>query len=124
MTIFPDLIGACAICKRRHHNLGYAPNDRAPIKWVCKECLYTKVITAGGEQPLIKKVYHMPRRELDHYEEQALEAGGNAGGEYLDELGKTDLAALEDYEWREFLRRVFVGYADGMRKLAAGEVPY
>lgn len=124
MTTTIDLIGPCAICRRRHVNIGYAPSERAQVKWVCDDCMRTTTSTAAGPQPLIKKVYHMPRRELDRYEEQALEAGGDAGGAYLDSIGKTDLAALEEDEWKEFLRRVFVGYTDGMRELAKGEVVF
>lgn len=66
----------------------------------------------------------MPRKQLDQYEKQALEDGGNAGGEYLDEIGKTDLASLDEDEWGTFLGRVLVGYADSMREIVSREVPY
>lgn len=66
----------------------------------------------------------MPKRQLDDYEQQALEDGGNAGGEYLDSIGKTDLAELDEEEWRTFLGKVLQGYAEGMREIVAREVPY
>jgi hypothetical protein len=61
---------------------------------------------------------------LDTYEEQALEDGGNAGGAYLDEIGKTNLAELTEEEWSRFLGLVMTGYADSMREIVSREVPY
>lgn len=112
-----DLIGTCAICKRRHANIGYAPNERAPVKWECEECLHLPISN-------VKRFHHMARKALDRFEEQALGEGGNAGGAYLDEIGKTDLAELDDFEWRTFLGKVLVGYADGMREIVSKEIPY
>lgn len=66
----------------------------------------------------------MPRKQLDEYERRALEDGGNAGGEYLDAIGKTDLASLDEHEWRTFLGKVLTGYAEGMREIVSREVPY
>lgn len=109
------LIGTCFICKRRHDNLGVAPHERATIKWFCSEHL-------GNTN--LQKAYHMPRKLLDQYEEQALEDGGNAGGEYLDSIQKTDLADLAPEEWREFLGIVLKGYANSMREIVSREVPY
>lgn len=114
MTAQPDP-GTCFICRRRHDNLGYNSHSRAPIKWVCKPCL-------GAIN--LKKAYHMSRRQLDDYEERALAEGGNAAGAYLDELGRTDLAALAPEEWEHFLGLVLTGYADSMREIVAGEIPY
>lgn len=66
----------------------------------------------------------MARKQLDDYERRALEDGGNAGGEYLDEIGKTDLASLDEAEWSTFLGKVLTGYADSMREIVRREVPY
>lgn len=66
----------------------------------------------------------MARKQLDDYESSALEDGGNAGGEYLDSLGKTDLAELDPEEWRTFLGCVLKGYAESMREIVSREVPY
>jgi hypothetical protein len=112
-----DLIGTCAICKRRHANIGWAASERHPVKWECEECLGLPIAN-------VKRFHHMARKDLDRFEQQALEEGGNAGGAFLDSVGKTDLAALDDHEWREFLRRVLFGYADGMREIVSKEVPF
>ncbi len=121
-TIADELVGTCFICKRRHDNLGYSPDERrAPIKWVCWECLDD---THNGIRSKLPKVYHMPKRQLDDFERRALEDGGNAGGEYLDSIGKTDLAELEPHEWSRFLGLVMTGYADSMREIVSREVPF
>ena len=112
-----DLIGTCSICRRRHANIGYAPHERAPVKWECEECLELPIA-------IIKKAYHMPKRRLDDFEEQALSDGGDAGGAYLDEIGKSDLADLDEFEWKTFLSRVLVGYSDSMRDMVSRETPY
>lgn len=67
----------------------------------------------------------MPSAILDDYEiGSALEAGRRAGG-YLDEIEKTDLAALNGDEWREFLRRIIVGFEQAMRrKILNNEVSF
>lgn len=115
MTLTNDLVGTCFICKRRHSNLGVAPHQRAPIKWFCDAHL-------GNTN--LQKAYHMPRKTLDDFERRALEDGGNAGGAYLDEIGKTDLASLSEEEWSRFLSKVLVGYADSMREMVSREIPY
>lgn len=123
MTTFTtDLVGTCFICKRRHDNLGFTTNSKTnPIKWLCWECLDD---THNGIRSKLPKVYHMARKTLDDFERRALEDGGNAGGSYLDEIGKTDLATLEPDEWSRFLGVVLKGYADSMREIVRAEVPF
>jgi hypothetical protein len=116
-----ELVGVCFICKRRHDNIGYAPHDRAPIKWGCWECLDD---THNGVRSKLPKVYHMPRKQLDEFETRALEDGGNAGGEYLDSIQKTDLATLTEEEWATFWRLGFIAYADSMREIVSREIPW
>ncbi len=52
-------------------------------------------------------------------ETAAMIAGGEAGGAYLDSLGKTDLARLTEAEWDAFVEVVVTGYCDRLRELAA-----
>ncbi len=47
--------------------------------------------------------------------------GGDMGGEYLDELGKTNLAALSKEEWEQFLLCVIGGY---VQKIADNVIPF
>lgn len=46
----------------------------------------------------------------ERHEWNAILHGGAMGGEYLDSLGKTDLATLTLDEWKEFLSVVCLNY--------------
>lgn len=62
--------------------------------------------------------------EFSDAEEEAIEAGGAAAGAYLDGIGKTDLAALSENEWHEFLCAVLAGYSEHMRALVKEAPPF
>ena len=65
----------------------------------------------------------MPTSMPNAYEiGSALEAAADAGA-FLEEIGKTDLKLLDDGEWREFLRRLYVGFEHVMRRKILGEEP-
>jgi hypothetical protein len=51
-------------------------------------------------------------------EKAAFVHGGDLGGEYLDSIGKTDLASLGREEWLTFVEAVVTGYCDHLRALA------
>jgi len=98
----------CAVCHRHAVWLGYRPTHRGPIIWLCDN----NSCHAGA-----RKVYGIAQGRLDAYElGAALEAGADAGG-YLEEIGKTDMAELSSEEWREFLRRVIVGFEHALRRM-------
>ncbi len=52
--------------------------------------------------------------------------GGQAGGRFLEKIGKTDLATLSDAEWAGFVEHLITGYCDHLRELAAdmSECPF
>ena len=52
-------------------------------------------------------------------EMQAMTVGGQMGGEYLESIGKSDLATLTETEWDRFIDAVVTGYCDHLRELAA-----
>lgn len=52
-------------------------------------------------------------------ERAAIRHGGEMGGEYLESIGKTDLAGLSEAEWLAFVEAVVTGYCDRLRDLAA-----
>ena len=51
-------------------------------------------------------------------EQAAMTHGGAMAGEYLDSLGKTDLAQLTSAEWQTFIEAIVTGYCDHLRALA------
>jgi hypothetical protein len=107
----------CAVCRRHAVWLGYTPRPHGrPIVWLCDD---------NGCHRAAKEIYKMPSSILDAYEiGSALEAGKLAGA-YLDEIGKTDIAALSGDEWREFLRRIVVGFEQTLRrKILEHEAPF
>jgi len=52
-------------------------------------------------------------------EQDALEAGAESGGAYLDSLGQTDLAQLSVEDWQAFIEIIVTAYCDHLRDLAA-----
>ena len=63
--------------------------------------------------------------ELTPEEIDAIMVAANDGGEYLDTLGKTDLATMTEQEWLEFMECVCIAYAETIKKrLASDEIPY
>ena len=67
-------------------------------------------------------------------ERAAILYGGDMAGEYLDSLGKSDLALFSSEEWQILLEVIVTGYCDHLRSLAgqdrsridgmADEVPF
>jgi hypothetical protein len=51
-------------------------------------------------------------------EQAAMLAAGNAAGEILEAIGKSDLAALTVAEWHTLIEAVITGYCDTLRELA------
>jgi hypothetical protein len=101
----------CAVCRRHAVWLGYPA--RPPIVWLCDD---------NGCHVAAKRIYAMPQYILDDYEIGAALEAGALVGTYLEELGTTDLAMLDAHQWREFLRRFFLGFEHAMRrKILDGE---
>lgn len=57
-------------------------------------------------------------------EDEAIDAGGDVAGAFLDELDKTDLATLTGDEWRTFLGKFLAGYSGHMSAEAAKYPPF
>ncbi len=52
-------------------------------------------------------------------ERAAMTHGGAMAGEYLDSLGKSDLALFSSEEWLTLLEVIVTGYCDHLRNLAS-----
>ena len=52
-----------------------------------------------------------------HDEQAALVAGGNAGGEYLDSIGITDLVTLTVEQYQQYVECVVGGYIEHLEKV-------
>lgn len=53
----------------------------------------------------------------EQHENEAIMYGGQMGGEYLDSIGKTDLATLSADEWAEFLNCVCKNYLEKLNSI-------
>jgi hypothetical protein len=91
----------CVVCHRRAIGLGIG-SPQSP-RWLCTECaLIAEDIRAA--------------RRLDPFEVAALNDACAEGGGYLDDLDRTDLVTLSEHEFREFCRRVVLGFGASIRK--------
>jgi len=62
---------------------------------------------------------------LDELEKEAIVDAGNAGGQFLDEVGTTDLATLTSEDFAEFVKRVVLEFGDSIRRqIRAGKPPF
>jgi hypothetical protein len=60
----------------------------------------------------------------DEHEQAAIAAASPMAGEYLDSIGKTDLAMLTDTEWLTLLEVIITAYQDELaRRLDQGRHP-
>lgn len=98
----------CHCCQRHAVGLGIGQ----PLRWLCKEC--------ADIAEHIKRV-----RRMDPYELIALDGGVDAVGEYLGQIGKTDLAEMDELEARMLVKAAWEGSGRRLRKLLIeGEAPF
>jgi hypothetical protein len=109
MTLNP--IGTCFICARRHDNIGFRISQHYPVKWNCYACT-----------DHMERAIRLPKKTFDIYETDALLAGGAVAGQYLDSIGQTDLAELDEPQFILFFAKFIGGYEDSMRKAFEGVV--
>jgi hypothetical protein len=117
-----DEPAVCAVCRRRAVWLGYAPfqgtqiAEDEPLVWLCDDPHCHRAA---------RSAYTMPPPTLDAFEKLAAIEAGQLGGAYLEEIGITDLAKLSETQWREFVRRILVGFEQALRrKIVNGESPF
>jgi hypothetical protein len=107
--------GPCAVCRREARGYGWFDagfkvsdprRDRTRRRLCSRTC---------------QDICHRRRGMIDPTpnEKAAMEAGGRAGGEYLEHLERSDLARLSEAEWRQLIEIIVTGYCDTLRELAA-----
>ena len=102
-------IVSCAVCGRDTRGLGFQlPGLRnAPMRRACSPLCLDILCVKGGDV-----------LELTHFERQAVEAASDAAGEYLERVGKTDLAIMSRDEWQELLKGVFLSTTGTIQRLS------
>lgn len=98
----------CAVCRRIEAGVGWAPRGRGRPGRI--------VFTCAADIDLGEAVGMKRRDEMAVIEREALRAGGDRAGQFLDGLGRTDLAKLSEEEWATFLEHVLDGYGEAVRE--------
>jgi hypothetical protein len=107
--------GLCAVCRREPRGFG----------WFDATFRVADPRRDGTRRRLCSRacqdICHRSRGMIDPTpnEQAAMAAGGDAAGEYLEFLAKSDLATLSAAEWRQLIEIVVTGYCDTLRELAA-----
>lgn len=93
----------CFICRRR--DCGFGVVKSRSVRWVCDDCL-----------PLAKKANAMSQREFDACEHDAIDDAMVALGQFMDEVGTTDLAELDVHNFKLAGNRMIRAFGDSMRQ--------
>lgn len=70
------------------------------------------------------RIFLMRPDNLDFNEKKAALAGGTAAGEYLGQIGQTDLARLTEGQWATFCETLFRETCADLRRQADDEIPF
>ncbi|SFM89416.1 hypothetical protein SAMN05192571_108114 [Pleomorphomonas diazotrophica] len=99
----------CGICGRRADGIGHAPDGRMPAVWVCNDCGLDRA----------RRVARM--RDFDVVERKAFALAAQRAGQFLDTIGKTDLACLSTEEYEAFLTTFQTHFVEEIRRMVEGE---
>ena len=114
--------GLCSVCHRETRGFGwFVPYYRFSD---ARRDESRKCLCSRGCQDLChrrKGVINTSRNE-----QAAMIKGRQAGGLFVEQIGKTDLVALTDAEWSAFVEHVITGYCNHLRAPAAdmSECPF
>ncbi|MBZ9943461.1 hypothetical protein LB533_20455 [Mesorhizobium sp. BR1-1-13] len=104
---------ACHVCHRHAIGVGIGfthSRDTNP-KWICHECAL-----------IIEDVRRV--RNFDAYEIKTLDHVDEKAGEYVGELGKTDMASMSELERRMLWKTVVQEFGNGLRSLIREGAPF
>ena len=105
----------CDIGRREARGLGYSPRlTRAsgPDLWACSmRCLDIITRYQGMIDP-------------NQHEEAALRQASAVGGEYIESLGRTDLAQWSEHEWTTLIDVVVTAFQDHLLEAYTQDPPF
>ncbi len=108
----------CGVCGRQAIGIGYSAvpsRNSSPVMWLCDDADCIEIA---------KVTYSMKQDVFNRIESLAAGRGGEEGGAYLDQIGKTNLETLTPDEWYEFLRRIIGGYRKALKNDLKNEAPF
>jgi hypothetical protein len=101
----------CHVCQRHAIGVGVQDSPRDAVRWLCRECADIAMHIRSAKR-------------MDPYELQALDGGVDAVGAYLKQLGKTDLAEMDELEARMLVKVAWQGSGDRLRKALREGTPF
>jgi hypothetical protein len=105
----------CAICRRDARGFLFAPHSigiAAPAVRLCsRRCQDITARLKGMINPNI-------------HEKNALAEAGAQGGEFVESLGRTDLATWNPEEWATFIEVIVIRFQDSLRTAYADDPPF
>ena len=97
------------------HRVDVPAFDRPPPAHACSMTCLDIIAQRRGEMP----------KDLNAVENEAVAAASEAAGEYLEQIGETDLSRLTPEQWHGFIGHVWKCCAGEMQRLFdEGEVPF
>jgi len=101
----------CHVCGRHATGIG-AGSFKTEPRWLCQPCIV-----------LIDRIRDNQR--LDAYEMKALDGGVDAVGDYVAEIGKTDLGDYDELEQRMLVKAAWQGAVRRLHEmLSEGGAPF
>lgn len=105
----------CDLCRREARGFGWFDAERGvgdPRRDASRRRLCSRAC---------QDLCHRRRGMIDPTpnEQRALQTAGDLAGEYLDSLGRTDLALLTPAEWATLIEVIVTGFGDRLRELCA-----
>ena len=105
----------CAVCRRDARGFGYAPalvRMDGPLRKLCSmRCMNITARLAGMIDP-------------NKHEVNALAAASRSGGEYIESIAKTDLAAFNEAEWSTLIEVLVTAFQDHLRIAYSDDPPF
>lgn len=95
------------------HDFSQSPFDRQPPVHCCSTQCLDIAHALGGD---MKKI------SVD--ESRAIHAASEAIGQYLEKIGKSDLATMTEAEWIGFLGHAYGSICEEVRAIWSREVPF
>jgi hypothetical protein len=108
--------GCCAVCRREARGFGWF-DARYPVTDPRRD------ISRTFCSRRCQDICHRRRGMIDPTpnERASMTAGGEAAGDYLESLGKTDLTQLTVAEWQTLIEVIVTGYSETLQALAAND---
>ena len=95
----------CFVCRRRSSGFGVGDTPHS-IGWLCVACGPT----------LGRRLFDMRTVEFDRYEQDAVKIAVPRIAAYLDRIGKTDLADMDEAEAEGLVEAIVKAFGDAMRE--------